>query len=203
MKKLNNIIFPFHPLDDKQYTNLGLVDSVAAQMSSKIPDFDLKSSDAVHVIDDDNPIKKKYRKSEETKKASLMKSENDPSFELAEIEKNRNMLLAKLRAGGDYISNRRRIQMKTQKDFDDDTKSAAVSLIEKMHSACIQDYDAIKKEKPAMHRFKMIGEVVELLKKKHIQEVFLELQGCRFLEMWISQNPDNSYPSVQIVECVL
>ena len=93
--------------------------------------------------------------------------------------------------------------MKTQKDFDDDTKSAAVSLIEKMHSACIQDYDAIKKEKPAMHRFKMIGEVVELLKKKHIQEVFLELQGCRFLEMWISQNPDNSYPSVQIVECVL
>jgi hypothetical protein len=44
-----------------------------------------------------------------------------------------------------------------------------------MHSACISDYDAIKKNKPAMNRFKMIGEVVELLKKKHIQEVFLEL----------------------------
>ena len=157
-------------LDDKQYTNLGLVDSVAAQMSSKIPDLDFKSSHSVHVIDDENPIPKKYRKSEETKKTYVksIKTENDPSFELAEIEKNRNMLLAKLRNGCDYINNRRRVQIKTQKDFDDDTKSAAVSLIEKMHSACIQDYDAIKKEKPAMHRFKMINEVIELLKKKHI-----------------------------------
>ena len=91
----------------------------------------------MHVINDDNPSRKKARKSEETKKASLLKQENDPSFELAEIEKNRNMLLAKLRAGNDYHSNKRKFQMKTQKDFDEDTKNAAVSLIEKMHSACI------------------------------------------------------------------
>lgn len=76
--------------------------------------------------------------------------------------------------------------MKTQKDFDEDTKNATISLIERMHRACVKDYEAIKKEAPAMHRFKMIEEVSELLKKKHIQDVFLEMQGCRFLEMWIS-----------------
>ena len=93
--------------DEKHYTNLGLVDSVAAQMSSRIPLVtEQKSSEAVHVIDDDNPSRKKYRKSEEAKNA--LKSENDPSFELAEIEKNRNMLLAKLRAGSDYLQNKRR-----------------------------------------------------------------------------------------------
>ena len=54
-----------------------------------------------------------------------------------------------------------------------------------------------------MHRFKMIEEISELLRKKHIQELFLDMQGCRFLEMWISQNPDSSYPPIQIIECVL
>lgn len=82
-----------------------------------------------------------------------MKSETDPSFELAEIERSRNHLLARLRAGGDYLNNKRKFCIKTQKDFDEDTKNAAVSLVERMHSACIQDYEAIKKGRPAMHRF--------------------------------------------------
>ena len=55
----------------------------------------------------------------------------------------------------------------------------------------------------ALYRFHLCEEISELLKKKHIQEVFLEMNGCRFLEMWISQNPDNSYPPVQIIESVL
>ena len=79
----------------------------------------------------------------------------------------------------------------------------AVNLNEQMHEACISDYDSIKKGVAALKRFQMIEQVTELLKKKHVQEVFLEMQGCRFLEMWISQNPDGSFPPVQIVECVL
>ena len=63
---------------------------------------------------------------------------------------------------------------------------AAVNLIEQMHEACISDYASIKKGVAAMRRFQMIDQVTELLKKKHVQEVFLEMQGCRFLEMWIS-----------------
>lgn len=67
-----------------------------------------QKSSAVQVVIDENPSQKKYRKSEETKKAFFLKTENDPSFELAEIDRNRNMLLAKLRAGGDYMSNKKR-----------------------------------------------------------------------------------------------
>lgn len=43
----------------------------------------------------------------------------------------------------------------------------------------------------------------EFLKKKHIQEIFLELQGCRVLEMWLFQNPDHSFPPIQVVDCMI
>lgn len=49
----------------------------------------------------------------------------------------------------------------------------------------------------------MIGELTNLMNKKHIQQVFLVNHGCRFLEMWLERNPDDSYPPVQVVECVL
>ena len=54
-----------------------------------------------------------------------------------------------------------------------------------------------------MHRFAMINTVTDMLKKKHIQEIFLELQGFKILEMWIGQNPNNTYPPLQVVECIL
>lgn len=72
-----------------------------------------------------------------------------------------------------------------------------------MHNACLLDYEAVKNGQMALNRFELCEEVSELLKKKHVQEVFLQMNGCRFLEMWISQNPDGSHPPVQIIECVL
>ena len=128
---------------------------------------------------------------------------NDPAFELAETDRKRMELLAKLRGSSEYTTRRRKEVLQNTKMFEDETKMTAVNLIEQMHEACISDYDSIKKGVAALKRFQMIEQVTELLKKKHVQEVFLEMQGCRFLEMWISQNPDGSFPPVQIVECVL
>ena len=54
-----------------------------------------------------------------------------------------------------------------------------------------------------MSRFKLIEPVRAMLKKKMVQEIFLELQGVRILEMWICQNSDHSFPPLQVVECVL
>jgi hypothetical protein len=170
-----------------------------AQMSSKIPHMTSVSGSVT--VDEENPNPTKVQRKNPR---PVIKSEIvDPTFELAEVEKNRNLLLAKLRAGTDYLSSRRNVSIKNQKDFDEESKNVTLSLIERMHRACIQDYDCIKKGTAAMHRFKMINEVQELLKKKHIQDIFLEMQGCRFLEMWIIQNPDNSFPPIQIVECVI
>ena len=75
-----------------------------------------------------------------------MKSENDPSFELAETERQRNMLLARLKGHSEFMNNRREVQIKTQKDFDEDTKSITVNLMERMHEACMKDYECIKND---------------------------------------------------------
>ena len=65
------------------------------------------------------------------------------------------------------------------------------------------DYVAIKDKQPALNRFEMIEEMTKMLKKKHIQKLFLDMNGCRFLEMWLSINPDNSQPPIQIIESVI
>ena len=49
----------------------------------------------------------------------------------------------------------------------------------------------------------MINEVTSELRKKAIQKSFLEMEGCRFLEMWLNQNPDGSLPPLQIIEAVI
>ena len=171
-----------------------------AQMSENISNMISVSTAQINTEEEKNPNPKKVQRRERP----AIKSETlDPAYELAEREKGRNLLLAKLKSGADYLSNRKNLSIKNQKDFDEETKNVTLSLIERMHRACIQDYDCIKKGTAAMHRFKMVNEVQDLLKRKHIQDMFLEMQGCRFLEMWIIQNPDNSFPPIQIVECVI
>ena len=81
---------------------------------------------------------------------------NDPAFELAETERKKNELLAKLRGGSEYVTRRRKEVLQNTKVFEDETKMAAVNLIESMHEACISDYESIKKGVAAMKRFQMI-----------------------------------------------
>ena len=169
-----------YPLEN--YKQFGLVDSLAAQMSSRFDSMPTKSAA-------DN--------------LGVKTLKNDPTFELADTDKQRGLLLAKLRGGSDFTSNKRKQALKGNKDFEEQTKTVTVNLMERMHEACLLDIEAIKTKRQALYRFKMIEEVTQLLRKKHIQDLFLEMQGCRFLEMWISQNPDGSYPPIQIVECVL
>jgi hypothetical protein len=88
-----------------------------------------------------------------------LKNEKDPSFELADTEKERSLLLAKLRGGHDFVSNRRNEVLKGNKDFDEQTKTVTVNLMERMHEACLCDIEAIKNRRQALFRFNMIEEV--------------------------------------------
>ena len=83
-----------------------------------------------------------------------------------------------------------------EEKFDEESKITTISLIEKMHAVCLSDYEAIQKGEAAMNRFKMLSELQDVLNKKHNQQIFLANCGCRFLEMWLEQNPDGSYPPV-------
>ena len=108
------------------------------------------------------------------------------------------------RFGKDALATEPRLKtIKAEKEFEEENKVITINLIEKMHAACLRDFEAIKNDVAALNRFKLIEEVSDQLNKKHIQDIFLENHGCRFLEMWIAPNPDGSCPPIQIVECVL
>ena len=41
------------------------------------------------------------------------------------------------------------------------------------------------------------------MKRKGVQNWFLELSGCSVLERWLSPNPDQTFPPQQVVEVAL
>ena len=104
-------------------------------MSSKIPHMTSVSQPQINVVDEENPNPAKVQR--KNARPDIKSEIVDPTYELAEVEKNRNLLLAKLRAGTDYLSNRRNVSIKNQKDFDEESKNVTLSLIERMHRACI------------------------------------------------------------------
>jgi len=155
-------------------------------------------------------VKKAHRRKagagKSDKSSSTFKSEKVVKYEdndLNRIERDKQLLLAKLKGDREFHQNRKRVCIKTQKEFQEQTNSDTMTLIEKMHQACIQDIEALRTKGQAMHRFTLIEYVQDQLRRKQIQDIFLEMQGCRILEMWLMKNPDNTYPPVEVVECVL
>ena len=147
---------------------------------------------------DDQQINSRKRNKKMFKK-ELIKVEND----LVDIELSRQQLLQRLKGGAEFNRQKRNVQIKSQKDLDDRDLEETIELIERMNEACVNDHEAIKHRKQAMHRFNLINTVGHLLKKKHVQEIFLQTNGCRILEFWLHPNPDDSLPPIQVVECIL
>jgi hypothetical protein len=56
------------------------------------------------------------------------------------------------------------------------------------------DRRAIKDNGSAMHRFILLPELSEMLRKKVFKTLFLEMQGCSFLETWLEPNHDGTFP---------
>ncbi|CDW75299.1 cg9915-pa [Stylonychia lemnae] len=75
-------------------------------------------------------------------------------------------------------------------------------LIAKMKKVVQEDHYAIMSQQPAISRLCLIREVDEELRKKMVQHEFLAQGGIKVLSDWISENPDGSYPLVQVIELV-
>lgn len=114
-------------------------------------------------------------------------------------------LLNKLRGKGSLNHSvfRKSETVGTQREFEEETKQLTMRLIKRMHEACSSDHQAILDGRAALQRFKLTEELQDQLRKKHIQKLFLEMQGCRFIEMWLGLNPDGSFPPIQVINCML
>ena len=70
-----------------------------------------------------------------------------------------------------------------------------MELANEMHNALIADHEALIQGEQATHRFMLLERLEKTLRKKNVQENFLELGGCRFLETWLAPHPqDGSIP---------
>jgi hypothetical protein len=93
--------------------------------------------------------------------------------------------------------------LESERLFKEETTASTARLLHRMKEAVLADHKAIEEGQPALRRFQMLEELVELMRKKHIQKSFLSMQGINFLEAWLEKNPDNSHPPLQVVESVL
>ena len=120
---------------------------------------------------------------------------------LLQRETQRQQLLEKLRnprGKASVFRSRHSETIEADKLLSDESKNETVNLLERMHKACESDYAAIEQGKTAMKRFLMLDELKSTLRKKHMQKWFLHLGGLRFLEQWLNQNPDGSFPAIQV-----
>ena len=65
-----------------------------------------------------------------------------------------------------------------------------------MKVALAKDHESIILKKCAIERLKLSEIVDDQLRKKHIQAMFLENNGCQILAEWIDMNPDKTFPLV-------
>ena len=73
-----------------------------------------------------------------------------------------------------------------------------------MNDALIADHHNNEKKKPAMKRFIILPKIDTFLRKKQVQEIFVEQDGClRLLADWLKPMPDKSYPNQKIVKIIL
>lgn len=88
----------------------------------------------------------------------------------------------------------------------EDDKSQVHRLILDMNAATDDDSVSLTdpdKNLQATYRFKMLGQVDAVLKKKPNLMTFLDAGGLTSLEKWLKPNSDQSYAPIQVIELVL
>lgn len=65
----------------------------------------------------------------------------------------------------------------------------AVEFTNKMMAAVRKDDESVAAEKPALAKLKLLGEVSDMLTKKHMQEVLLDNQVLSCIKRWLEPNP--------------
>ena len=67
-----------------------------------------------------------------------------------------------------------------------------------MEAAFDADNEAVKKQKPAIHKLKLLSEVDNILSLRHMHETLLYEGVLNVLKSWLSPLPDGTLPNVMI-----
>ena len=72
------------------------------------------------------------------------------------------------------------------------------SILSRMEAAFDADNEAVKKQKPAIHKLKLLSEVDNILSLRHMHETLLYEGVLNVLKSWLSPLPDGTLPNVMI-----
>jgi len=81
-------------------------------------------------------------------------------------------------------------------NIEDDGKLKA--FVEKMEQAASDDVFSNGQKEPALNKLKMLPEVQHLLKKKMLQEQFVECGVLKSIYSWLKPLPDGSLPNLKV-----
>jgi len=90
----------------------------------------------------------------------------------------------------------RRKKNDKEENVEDDGKVKA--FIEKMEQAASDDILSNQQMQPALSKLKLLPEVQHLLKKKMLQEQFVECGVLKSLHSWLKPLPDGSLPNLKV-----
>lgn len=82
-------------------------------------------------------------------------------------------------------------------------RNNALALIVKMNKAFEQDQKSNQAKRPAIQKMLLLDEIIKELRKKSLQDHFLDNGGCKSLGNWLSPLPDETTPNQRIVQEVL
>ena len=134
---------------------------------------------------------------EEEVKAMLKHAEEEfpPEESLGEPEKSKGdkkreakLQQALLHGGHDQV-----LDMRT-------SELLARQLVDQISEAIIKDNELNRNDKLALNKLTFAKQMVQELKKVHIQEEFLRQSGLDALGKWISKMPDGNYPCYNVIE---
>ena len=87
--------------------------------------------------------------------------------------------------------------------IDEKNDNAAKDVLEKMLDAYDRDIESNKQGKPGLMKLMISNEIFTNLRKKDLQELFLDRGGLSAFSKWLSRLPDGTFPNYNLVEGVL
>jgi hypothetical protein len=94
---------------------------------------------------------------------------------------------------------------KKKKDSEDLASHEKVidTLLRDMKQALEEDYESNKNKKPAFKRLKLLKTIDSHMRNTNLHGMFIDKEGLKYFNAWLSQMPDGSYPNQKIVATIL
>ncbi|QDZ24202.1 TFIIS N-terminal domain-containing protein [Chloropicon primus] len=96
------------------------------------------------------------------------------------------------------IKNRASLRRKRKEMDPQEKQHICRNILSRMEAAYDADNEAVKQQKPAIHKLKLLKEVESILIQRHMRETLLYESALTVMATWLNPLPDMTLPNVKI-----